>query len=120
MVPPMSAIEDIQRERDAMLARSRRGIQRDDEKTPEDWAASLLKIVREEPAQRDAFRHMWVKVGAVALRAIESIDRKTAGRSSSGVTTYEKTRADLAEHGVHMPPLGGWPHQHEDAQESDK
>lgn len=78
----MTAIEDIQRERDAMLARSRRGAQRDDEKTPEDWAASLRKVI--DPAHPivmgdvpGALRHMWVKVAAVALRAIESIDRKS-------------------------------------------
>jgi hypothetical protein len=67
-----SPLDEIANERDLMIARSSRGIVRDDEKRTEDWAASL----RKSSDPRYSARHMWVKIGAVALRAIESIDRK--------------------------------------------
>lgn len=68
----MTALEELATERDAMIARSRRGVARDDGKSHEDWAASLRKVL--DPSY--GFRHMWVKVGAVTLRAVESFDRK--------------------------------------------
>lgn len=66
--------DEIAAERDAMISRARRGAERDDGKTHANWIASLLKIVgpNYEP------RHMWIKVAAVALRAVEAIDRRNA------------------------------------------
>ncbi len=69
----MSAIDDIAHERDRMIARARRGAAHDDDRTQERWEKSLFGLLNAhyEP------RHLWVKIGAIALRAIEAIDRRT-------------------------------------------
>lgn len=74
----MSAIEEMVAERDKMLARASRGAARDDGYTPERWIISLQSILDGGYGQRGGFgqRHLWIKIGALALRAVEAIDRR--------------------------------------------
>ncbi len=67
-----SILDEIAAERDAMVSRARRGTAKDDEKGIEEWRRTLGKVL--DPAYPP--RHMWIKVAAVALRAVEAIDRR--------------------------------------------
>ena len=72
----MTVLDDIAEERDKMIARSRRGIAKDDGKTAEEWGASLGHVLSGGYPPR----HMWVKIAAVAVRAAEAIDRRATSR----------------------------------------
>jgi len=68
----VSALDEIAAERDNMLARARGGVTRDDGRAPERWLRSLQSLLDGGYGQRQ----LWVKIGAVALRAVEAIDRQ--------------------------------------------
>lgn len=68
------------------------------------YELTKLGMGREPPQQRgSAIEDIQSERRAMV---VESIDR--------GATTYEKTRSELAGKGIHMAPIGGWPHQRED------
>lgn len=67
----MGVHEEIRAEADLTIARSAHGIDKDDGKTAYEWGASIRSALFGGYPPRK----MWIKVAAVALRAIESIDR---------------------------------------------
>jgi hypothetical protein len=67
----LNVLGEIRAEADLMIARSARGTSKDDGKTAYEWGASVRSVLFGGHPPRK----MWIKVAAVALRAIESIDR---------------------------------------------
>lgn len=67
-----SIVCEIIAEKDKMIARARRGTAHDDDKSPADWIGSVENVLEGGYTAR----HMWIKIAAIALRAVEAIDRR--------------------------------------------
>jgi hypothetical protein len=70
----MSAYDDIRAER-ARQVKKGRDAAHDDARTHGDWITCLCLVAGYTPQAPD-WRRMWVKIGAVAIAAIEAHDRQ--------------------------------------------
>jgi hypothetical protein len=70
------AFYDIAAEHAAQVAKGRDAA-KDDARVVSDWANCLMRIVMNKHETTYGWRAMWVKIGALAVSAIESHDRKT-------------------------------------------
>jgi hypothetical protein len=74
-------LEDVSAERARQVAKGRDAAH-DDARSEGDWIQCVGSVVANRSAKGYDDRAMWVKIAAVAVAAIESIDRKAAGGAS--------------------------------------
>lgn len=69
-------LNDVRRER-ALQDKQWGGPEHDDEHLPDDWMEFIETQVAKYRADQSQFRERFVKIAALAVAAIESLDRQT-------------------------------------------